>query len=316
MKPSEALQKTQDVIRLRHLARSTEECYLGWIKRFMGFVDRLDPTLASEAKVESFLTSLAKLGCSASTQNQAFNAILFLYREVLGRELNKIAAMRAQRPAMIRTAPEIDEVRALLGAVEDLHGYPTRLITRMLYGCGFRVTEPLNLRVKDVLLGESRLILRGAKGGKDRIVPLPCSLVPEIKLQLRHARLVWEKDFSGKIPVPLPGRLASKYPDWQHAWKWAWVFPSHTTCVDDRTGKVVRFRCHEANVQRAVKGAARKLGLCVTPHQLRHAYATHAVRSGSNVRDVQEALGHSQINTTMNYLTPRACAVPSPLEVL
>jgi integrase len=197
-----------------------------------------------------------------------------------------------------------------------ISGYPTRLITRMLYGCGLRVTEPLNLRVKDVLLGESRLILRGAKGGKDRIVPLPCSLVPEIKLQLRHARLVWEKDFSGKIPVPLPGRLASKYPDWQHAWKWAWVFPSQTTCVDDRTGKVVRFRCHEANVQRAVKVAARKLGLCVTPHQLRHAYATHAVRSGSNVRDVQEALGHSQINTTMNYLTPRACAVPSPLEVL
>jgi integron integrase len=317
MTTEEAVQKMRDVLRLRHLSLSTEDNYVSWLRRFARFVsERCDPLAKPEQKMEGFLTQLAKQEVSASTQNQAFNALLFFYREVLKVELGKVNALRAQRPVMVRTAPEVAEVRALLDTVKDVGGYPTALIVRMLYGMGLRVSEPLNLRVKDVLLSESRLIIRGAKGGKDRVVALPCSLVPEIKAQLSHARAVWEMDKAKGLPVALPGLLAKKYPAWAFSWKWAWVFPAARPCVHPRTGETVRWRCLECNVQRAVRQAAGPLGLCITPHHLRHAYATHSLNRGANVKALQEALGHSQVQTTIGYCHAEACSVPSPLEVL
>jgi len=313
MKPSFATQQLRDAIRLRHLSHNTEECYCGWLARFMEFA-RAFPEQTSEQKFEGFLTMLARKGVSASTQSQAFNAVLFFYRHVLQKELARVDALRAKRPIQVRVAPSVEDVRALLTSVDDLHGYPTRLLTHLLYGCGMRVGEPIALRTKDVLIADSRLVLRGAKGGKDRVVPIPCSLIEPLRRQLRAARVVWEQDAADGIEAPLPGLLGRKYPRAGLSWGWAWVFPSRTRCQHPRTGQTVRWHCHPANIQRAVKAAARPLGLDITPHHLRHAYATHALRAGASVRDLQDALGHSQINTTMGYLTPQACAVPSPLE--
>lgn len=266
--------------------------------------------------MEEFLTQLARQDVAAATQNQAFCALLFLYREVLGVTLGKVNSMRAKKPVHLRYAPEVDEVRALLAATKDVGSYPTRLIVRLLYGCGLRVSEPLNLRVRDVLLSESKLVIRSAKGGKDRFVAIPCSLVPELRAQLEFARGVGERDRVAKVPVVLPGLLAKKYPHWQFSAKWAWVFPSHKPCVHPRSGEVVRWRCHEVNVQRCVRDAARPLGLDVTPHHLRHAYATHCLNGGQNPRAIQEAMGHSSLETTMGYMHAEAMGVRSPLEVL
>ncbi len=304
-------------MRLRHLSLATEQSYCGWLVRFARFAsEQCVPLSKPEQKMEAFLTQLAKQEVAASTQNQAFNALLFFYREVLKVELGKVNSLRAQRPVMVRTAPSVDEVRALLASVPDVGGYPTALLVRMLYGMGLRVSEPLNLRVKDVLISESRLIIRGAKGGKDRVVALPCSLVAEMKAQLTHARAVWEMDKAKGLPVALPGLLAQKYPAWAFSWQWAWVFPAVRPCWHPRTGETVRWRCLECNVQRAVRQAARPLGLCITPHHLRHAYATHCLKRGANVKALQEALGHSQVQTTIGYCHAEACSVPSPMEAL
>lgn len=316
MNEESAILKMRDVLRRKHLALSTEEAYTHWLRRFCRYVVRLPDDLPSEQKIEAFLTLLAKQQVAASTQNQALNAILFFYRDCLGRDLNKINALRAARPAQIRTAPEVHEVRALLGAIRDEAGYPTRLIVRMIYGMGLRVTEPLNLRLKDVLIAESRLIIRGAKGGKDRVVPLPCSLMPELKAQVALARAVAACDAAARLPVKLPGLLARKYPRWQFAAKWAWLFPARQPCADPRSGVVVRWRCHEANVQRCVRAAARPLGLVVTPHHLRHAYATHCLNRGVNLKALQSAMGHANVETTIGYCHAEACSVPSPLEAL
>ena len=189
------------------------------------------------------------------------------------------------------------------------------MIVKRLYGCGLRVTEPLNMRLADVLLGESKLMIRSAKGGKDRPVALPCSLVPVIQAQIALAKAVAESDRLNRIPVKLPNRLAAKYPHWQFSPKWAWLFPARDTCPDPRTGQTVRWRCHEVNVQRAVKAAATPLGLEITPHCLRHAYATHCLNRGANVRAIQTAMGHKQLETTMGYLHADALSVPSPLDL-
>lgn len=299
-----------------HLAYSTEDCYVQWLHRFARFVRDCSPLGTPAEKMERFLTQLARQEVSASSQNQAFNAVLFFYRNVMGVEVGKVDSLRAKRPEYVRTAPEVHEVKALLERVQDTGGYPTRLIVRMIYGMGMRVSEPLNLRVKDLLIGESRLILRGAKGGKDRVVALPCSLFAELKTQLAFARGVWERDVAARLPVKLPGLLAAKYPHWQFAWKWAFVFPSRQPCADPRSGQRVRWRCLEVNVQRCVRNAARPLGLDITPHHLRHAYATHSLNRGVNLKALQSAMGHSQIETTIGYCHADALSVPSPLEAL
>jgi len=266
--------------------------------------------------MERFLTQLARQDVSASTQNQAFCALLFFYREVAGITLGKVDSLRAKKPVHLRYAPEVAEIRLLLNQVKDVGEYPTRLIVHLIYGCGLRVSEPLNLRLKDVLLSESKLIIRGAKGGKDRFVSIPCSLSAQIKAQIEYAKTVSERDRLNRLPVALPGLLAKKYPHWQFSPKWAWLFPSHRPCEHPRTGETVRWRCHEANVQRCVRAAARPLGLDITPHHLRHAYATHCLNAGQNPRAIQQAMGHSQLETTMGYLHAEALSVKSPLELV
>ena len=313
----EAIEKTRCVIRRQHKALSTEGTYIFWLRRYMAALQRIPKDLPSEKKLEQFLTDLACVhDVSASTQNQAFNAILFFYRHVLGQELANIDSLRAQRPPHERHAPSLAETTALLQTIRNEGGYPTNLIARMLYGCGLRVSEPLNLRIKDIDLERYRLCIRGAKGGTDRVVALPLSLVPEIKQQAQFAREVWQRDRHNRTPLALPHSLAKKYPECQYAWGWAWLFPSHLPCRDPRTGLVVRYRMHEANVQRAVKRARRKLGIFVLPHELRHGYATHCLERGVNPRAIQEAMGHKSLETTMGYLHAEALSVASPLDIL
>ena len=315
MKLEIAIEKMRDVIRLRHLSLATEQSYTGWLVRFSKFVsERCDVAWKPEQKMESFLTQLAHQGVSASTQNGAFCALLFFYRDVLKVEIGKVDSLRAKKPINLRFAPEFSEVKKLIAAVPDIGGYPTALIVKLIYGCGLRVSEPLNLRIKDVLLEDSNLVIRGAKGGKDRFVSIPCSLSAELAAQLKYAKAVAAQDRLNGVPVALPGLLSKKYPHWQFSPKWAFIFPARTTCIHPREGFVVRWRCHEANVQRAVRASARPLGLEITPHHLRHAYATHCLNGGQNPRAIQQAMGHSQLETTMGYLHAEALSVKSPLE--
>lgn len=266
-----AVCRLRDVIRRQHMAYRTESVYVYWLKRYMRALPQLPPNLTSEKKVERFLTDLATISdVAASTQNQAFNALIFFYQHVLEQPLQSVEALRASRPVHLRHAPTVAEVRALLPAVPDLAGYPTNLITRLIYGAGLRVTEPLNLRIKDLNLEKSSLFILGAKGGQDRVVPLPGSLRTEITQQIYLARVTWQRDKQNKIPLLLPHQLARKYPEYQFSWSWAWLFPAKSTCHDRRTGQTIRFRMQESFVQRAIKQARNKLGIQVLPHELRH----------------------------------------------
>lgn len=174
------------------------------------------------------------------------------------------------------------ETRALITAVQPLAGYPTNLVARLLYGCGLRVSEPLNLRVKDVCFDDGKLFIMGGKGRKDRVVALPCSVAEDLRSQLEFARAVWKRDGEAKIPLEIPNQLGVKYPEYRFSWQWAWVFPAHWPCKNPRTGELVRYRMHEANVQRAIREARRKIGVMVLPHELRHAYATHSGSRGEH----------------------------------
>lgn len=200
MNATEAIDRTRQVIRRQHKALATEESYVHWLRRYMKAVRQMPPELPSEKKLETFLTDLArKYHLAASTQNQAFNAVHFFYSHVLQKPLGNIDALRATRPAHQRHAPTQSETHALLRTVRNHGGYPTSLIARMLYGCGLRVSEPLNLRIKDVDLERRRLWIRGAKGGSDRVVTLPQSLLPELIQQIQSAKLVWQRDHQVKI---------------------------------------------------------------------------------------------------------------------
>lgn len=315
MKIESAIQLLRDVVRRKHLSLSTEESYVAWLARFSRFVqERCTAADKPEVKMEGFLTQLARQGVAASTQNQAFCALLFFYRECLKVEIGKVDSLRAKKPVQLRFAPEREEVLKLLAGCRDVGGYPTRLIVRLIYGCGLRVSEPLNLRLKDVLLAESKLVIRGAKGGKDRFVGVPCSLFAELRAQIDHAKAVAARDLAVGLPVQLPGMLATKYPRWQFLAKWAFLFPGHKPVIHPRVGHLCRYHLHEVNVQRCVRAAARPLGLEITPHHLRHAYATHGLNAGQNPRAIQQAMGHAQLETTMGYLHAEALGVRSPLE--
>jgi integron integrase len=307
----------REVIRRQHKALSTEDCYVFWLRRYVHALRNIPGDLPSEKKLERFLTDLAvREDVAATTQNQAFNAVVFFYAHVLEQPLGNVDALRAKRPVRVRNAPSVVDTHALLKAIRNTGGYPNNLIARLLYGCGLRVSEPLNLRVKDLDLERGRIGIRGAKGGNDRVVRLPAALIPELDQQLRAARVIWELDKSNKTPLALPHRLARKYPEYQFSWRWAWVFPAHHPCRDPRTDKLVRYRMHQGNVQRAVKYARRKLELSILPHELRHGYATHCLERGTNPRAIQQAMGHSSLETTMGYLHAEALSVASPLDGL
>lgn len=321
MNSSTAIDRLVDKIRVRHLAYSTEQCYVGWVRRYMGFLSRAQPQGSSVQKFEAYLTHLARVqDVSAVTQNQAFNAIRFFYQEVLGVDLGEVSALRAKRRVHERTCPSRAEVAAIRSRLVDTPATPVRLIFDLLYGCGLRVNEPLDLRLRDILWEEGHLVIRAAKGAKDRRVRIPQACLPALKFQAERAAQVWQWDRRNHplVGVPLPHQLARKYPRAPFARGWFWLFPATGHCDHPRTGERVRYRVLAESVQRAVKQAAVQVGAegIVTPHCLRHAYATHLLQSGTDVRTVQELMGHVSLETTAGYCHATLDRAPSPLDAL
>jgi len=300
----------------------TEDCYADWVKRFILFHGKRHPQEMGAAEINAFLTHLAVEGhVSASTQNQAFSAILFLYQKVLEVDPGQIAgAIRAVRPKRLPVVLGRDEVRAVLGRLQGL----PRLVAELLYGSGLRVLDALRLRVHDLDLGRMELLIRhgkGGKGGKDRRTVLPVAVKPGLLAQLDAARAVFERDCADGIGVSLPEALDRKYVRADRQWGWAYVFPSSGRWIDPRDGRTKRHHLHESVIQRAVRAAARGAGLAqhVTPHVFRHAFATHLLEDGYDIRTVQELLGHHDVRTTMMYthvLNRGRLAVRSPGDAL
>ena len=332
------LDQCREVMRFKHLSRRTEETYLQWIRRFILFHRSAKPDGAhgvthptakwiwrhpkdmGEPEVRAFLTDLAvKRGVVAATQNQALNALLFLYREVLGVEMAWVdgfeRAKRSQRVPMVLSQAE---VRELLGQLSGIQ----LLIGQVLYGTGLRLMECLRLRVKDVDFARGQITVHAGKGDKDRATTMPELIITELRAQLVVVRRTWQADVAaGHGRVWLPGALRRKYPQADREWGWQWVFPSAELSVDPETKVVRRHHVTDAAVQGAIKLAARRAGLVkpVTPHTLRHSFATHQLEAGYDIRTVQELLGHKDISTTQIYLhvmQKPGLGVKSPLDSL
>jgi integron integrase len=289
-------------LRVKHYSIRTEEQYVGWIRRYILFHGKRPPREMGPREIEDFLTHLAVAGrVSASTQNQAKAALLFLYAEVLGMDvgwLRGVTSAKSNRRLPVVLTEE--EVRALLARLEGVHW----LLASLLYGAGLRLMEAVRLRVKDVDFARREIVVRDGKGGKDRVTVLPAKLIEPLRQRLAKARELHKADsLAGYGEVYLPFALARKYPRAAREWGWQYVFPATVVSEDPRSGSVRRHHLDEQAVQRAVKNAVRRAGIVkpATPHTLRHSFATHLLQAGYDIRTVQELLGHADVKTTMVY---------------
>ena len=301
-RPPRVLDQLRLVLRVRHYSRRTEECYVHWSRRYILYHQKRHPRTMSAAEVEQFLTHLAvDERVSASTQNQALNALLFFYAQVLEIDLGKLDAVRARRGQRLPVVLTPEEVRLVLEHVVGADGL-FRLMARLLYGCGLRVTECCSLRVHDLDLGRGQIMVRGGKGNKDRVVMLPRSARAELEQQLAVRRTLHERDLArGVARVDLPDALERKYPRAAQALEWQFVFASRQLSHCPRTGRIGRHHILEGSLQRAVAqaGVAAGLNRAIHCHTFRHSFATHLVEMGTNIRAVQLLLGHESLETTM-----------------
>lgn len=306
------------VLRRKHYAYRTEQRYLAWIRRFMLFHTKRHPKHMGEKQVELFLTHLAvKENVSASTQNQALNALLFLYRDVLLQPLDKkINAVRARRPKRMPTVLSHDEVQRTLNCMSGSRA----LMAKLLYGAGLRASECVRLRVKDLDFAMLSITVRDGKGAKDRVTLLPESLVDPLKTHLQRVKAIHQKDLqAGLGAVHLLYALERKFPNANREWIWQYVFPSPRLSTDPRRGVTRRHHLSPAALQKAVRSAADLAGIekRVTCHTFRHSFATHLLEAGYDIRTVQDLLGHKDVKTTMIYthvLKKGPLAVRSPLD--
>lgn len=304
--------KTRDILRVQNKSYQTEKDYCGWLRRYFTFTTKLPKGFTAEQKFEKFLTHLAvDQDVSGATQDSAFFAILYFYKNVVRKPLENIDCLRAEKRERVRTAPPLADTHRLLAALPDVSGYPTNLIGRILYGRGLRVSEPLNLRMKDVRFAERKLIIIGGKGKKDRVVKLDEWMVEPLQRQMVAALLVFESDCRNKIPLEIPNQLAKKYPETLYSKHWAWVFPGRQPCRHPRTGEIVRYRMHQCYVQRAFKMARQRTGVLAVPHEMRHAHITHILENGlASVSALQKEAGHVDPRTTLGYCHGEALSVP------
>ncbi len=308
-------------MRLLHYSIRTEEAYLDWIRRFILFHNKQHPAKMGAPEIETFLTDLAvNAKVAASTQNQAFSAILFLYRNVLEIELPTLHALRAQRPERLPVVLAADEVRAVLAELDGID----LLQAEILYGSGLRILECCRLRVKDIDFERKQIIVRDGKGEKDRAVPLPTRTERRLHDQIEQVGRLHDRDLrKGHGRVWLPYAFDKKFPTADRELGWQFLFPSSRLSVDPRTndGELRRHHRHENLLQKRVKAAviATRLTKKVSCHTFRHSFATHLLEAGYDIRTVQELLGHADVSTTMIYthvLQRGASGVQSPLDRL
>jgi len=291
----------RDAIRVKHYARNTEQAYVYWIKKYILFHNKRHPKEMGTGEVQAFLTHLAlEEHISASTQNQALSALLFLYRNVLSLELGLVDSVRAKPSQHVPTVLSRAEVQAVLHEMSGIH----LLMARLLYGSGMRLMECIRLRVKELDFEYRQIVVRDAKGAHDRYTLLPASLVEPLQDHLIQVKRTHAEDLSkGYGAVYLPFALAEKYPNANREWIWQYVFPSHSLSPDEQDGVIRRFHMSETGLQKAVKAAVQKAGIPkkVGCHTFRHCFATHLLEAGYDIRTVQELLGHKDVKTTMIY---------------
>lgn len=310
----------REALRLRRYSLKTEKAYTHWVKRYLRFHHMRHPREMGAREVTAFLNHQAnERQVAAATQNQALAALLFLYREVLGLELPWLDDLvRAKTAKRLPTVLTRDEVQAILAQLTGTRW----LLASLLYGAGLRLNECLCLRVKDVDFTGSKLVIRQAKGNKDRVTLLPQRLKPVLAAHLERVKALHAEDLArGLGEAPLPQALAGKYPGAGYSWAWQFVFPSSQCCRDPYTGRTVRFHLHEKTLQRTVKEATRRAAIAkpVGCHTFRHAFATHLLEAGHNIRVVQELMGHKDVETTMIYahvMNNSLAAVRSPADAL
>ncbi|OGR05202.1 MAG: integrase [Deltaproteobacteria bacterium RIFOXYD12_FULL_50_9] len=302
-KPKKLLERARDVIRLKHYSIRTEEAYLGWMYRYIIFHNKRHPQDMGVPEIEAFLTHLAVEGnVAGSTQNQAFNAILFLYRHVLEISLQdeKINAIRARKKVNLPVVLTKEEVKRVIMAMSGQQ----QLMAKILYGGGLRLIECIRLRVQDIDFAMNEITIRSGKGFKDRITLLPESIQPALREHLERVKIIYDKDLAaGQSNVFLPYALERKYTNAGHEWGWQYVFPATALSTDPRSGKTRRHHIDETVLQKAVKRGVRQAGIVkkATPHSLRHSFATHLLMDGTDIRTIQELLGHNDVSTTMIY---------------
>ncbi|MFM5887313.1 MAG: integron integrase [Dolichospermum sp.] len=319
-KPSDSplLNQVRQILRLKHMSRSTEKSYLYYILDYIYFHNKRHPQDMGVDEIRVYLSHLAThKNVAASTQNIALSALLFLYRQVLKSDLPDIdnieRARRPKRLPVVLTRKEVQQVLAIADGVEGL-------FLQLLYGTGMRLIEGLRLRVKDVDFEKKEIIVRDGKGEQDRMTMLPEKLLDQLQQQLVYAKALHDIDLSmGLGEVELPYALAVKYPNAARDWRWQYIFPSPTRSIDPRTGRKGRHHLSEDRIQRSMKRALKQVEINknATPHTLRHSFATHLLENGYDIRTVQELLGHKDVQTTMIYthvLNRGGKGVISPLD--
>ena len=312
------LDQLSEALRSRHYSPRMQQTYCQWVRRFIFFHHVRHPAEMGEPEINAFLTDLAVRGnVSASTQNQALSALLFLYRHVIGREVGDLGqVIRARRPLHVPVVMTRDEVKAILAHLSG----DKRLMASLMYGAGLRLMECLQLRVKDLDLARCEITIRDGKGGKDRRTMLPQSLRKPLEEHLVNVRQIHERDFAeGWGRVVMPDALHRKYPSAPADWRWQRVFPQQNRWKNVKTGEQGRHHVHETLLQRAVKEAVRQAGVVkhVGCHTFRHSFATHLLEGGYDIRTIQELLGHKDVSTTMIYthvLSKGGQGVRSPLD--
>ena len=300
-KPVKLLDKLRNAIRARHYSPRTEKAYVYWVRFFIRFHKLRHPREMSEPEVSNFLTYLAvNRQVSASTQNQALNAIVFLYKCILGKPLGKIDAARAKQRQRIPVVFSRNEANTIIGRLEGL----PRLVVSLLYGSGLRLTECLQLRVQDIDFDRIQILVRNGKGGKDRVCILPESLKQSLRKCIDHTRLLHTQDIrDGYGEVSMPTALQRKYPNAATSFGWQYVFPSTKLSCDPISGKTKRHHLYPTVIQKAVRRAIRESGITKqgSCHTFRHSFATHLLEAGYDIRTVQELLGHNSVQTTQIY---------------